>query len=112
MNGNTIGQRVFNVFHHLEDGTLPPDLWNPESELAAMVYLLKTYPETTAWAKYARAVRDYFASNECVGIAMSTFDAQRAKRRMYDLSLLIRSLPGTMSAASIYRSLLATDIAV
>jgi len=111
VNGNTIGQRVLNVFHHLEDGTLPPDLWDPAAELAAMVFLLKMHPEATAWAKYAHAVRRYTASNERIRRSMPEFDATLARRRMRELSLLIRSLPATMNAASIYRSLVITDAA-
>jgi hypothetical protein len=56
-------QRVHNAFHHLADLSLPYDLWNEETEVAAIAHLLGKYPENTAARTYVETVQAYNAFN-------------------------------------------------
>ena len=110
MSAPNIGQRVFNVFHHLDDQTLPYDLWSDNAELAAMVYLLKHHPKEEAVTKYSRAVSNYNESNARIGIPVRPFHAAGARQKMTAVSSFIDSLPAETSAAAIYRKLLSADV--
>jgi len=110
MSSPNVGQRVFNIFHQLDDQTLPYDLWSDDAELAAMVYLLKQHPKEEAVTKYSRAVSNYNESNTRIGIPVIPFHATSAWQKMTAVSSFIDSLPRETSAAAIYRKLLSADV--
>jgi len=99
-------QRVFNVYHHLADGTLPPDLWDDSAELAAMVYLAVHYPPQAALARLEKAIREYNRINRLLGLPELPFDAKQSKGRLTIVLCYISSSPGSMHVGTIYRSLL------
>lgn len=109
MNANFIAQRVYNVYHHLADQSLPHDLWDEPAELAAMVYLLKQHSKQVAAELYARTVQAYFESNERVGIPMPSFDAAGAARRMEAVSRVIDTFPCDAAPGTIYRTLMGCE---
>lgn len=98
-------QRVFNVYHHLADGTLPPDLWDDSAQLAAMVYLAVHYPPQAALARLQNAIREYNRINRLLGLPELPFDAKQSKGRLTIVSRYISSLPEPMHVGAIYRSL-------
>lgn len=99
-------QRVFNVYFHLADGTLPADLWDGSAELAAMVYLAVNYPTQSAVARLQNAMREYNCVNRSLGLPELPFDANQVKGRLIAVSRYISSLPEPMHAGAIFRSLL------
>jgi hypothetical protein len=99
-------QRVFNVYVHLADGTLPADLWNDSAELAAMVYLAVHYLPQAAFARLRNAMKEYNRINRSLGLPELPFDAKHVKYRLTAVLRYISSLPEPMHAGAIYRSLL------
>lgn len=110
MNSKFIGQRVHNVYHHLADQSLPPDLWNRPAEIAAMVYLLKQYSKQVAADVYARTVQAYLKSNERVGIPMPSFDAAGAARRLEAVSRVVDTFPCDAPPGTIYRAMMGSEL--
>jgi hypothetical protein len=98
-------QRVFNIYHHLADGTLPPDLWDESTELAVMVYLAVRYPAKVALAQLETAVMDYNRVNLSLRLPLLSFDAQRVGHRLGTVSHYVSSLRTTMHIGAIYRML-------
>jgi hypothetical protein len=107
VNSAPVGQRVYNVYHHLEDQSLPYDLWTHDAEVAAIIYLLKSYPRTIASARYAHVVRAYNDSNNRIGIDVRPFNATLAEVQIKIFSLYMDMFSQDTSASKIYESLLA-----
>jgi hypothetical protein len=86
-------QRVFNVYFHLADGTLPADLWDDSAELAAMVYVAVHYPPQAASARLQNAMKEYNRINRSLGLPELPFDAKQVKGRLNAVLRYISSLP-------------------
>lgn len=86
-------QKVHNVYHHLEDRSLPYDLWDDEAELAAIVYALHLYSLDQVSTALPELVRSYIASNRRIGVRTRTFDAERLRDRIQSVAGFVRSLP-------------------
>ena len=106
LNVDCPAQRVFNAYHHLADGTLPPDLWNESTELAAIVFLAVNYPVHAAFARLQSAVREYNAVNRKLRLPQLFFDPARTKRKFAAVSRYIATAPRSTHVGAIYTALL------
>lgn len=99
-------QRVHNVYHHLEDHSLPYDLWNDEAELAAIVHALHCSTLDQALARLPEIVGEYTESNRRIGVHTRPFDRERLKNRIRSVAGVAPCLP-IEQPAQVYRDLLA-----
>lgn len=101
-----IGQRVHNAYHHLEDCTLPYELWTTETELAALVHLLRRRSLSRALEVYPRLLRRYNASNQRFGVKVRRYDAYEVEHQVRRTSAFCSRFPADVCDSKVYVSLL------
>ena len=102
-------QQVHNALHHLEDCSLPHEQWNRETELAAIVALLRRDSTLVAARKFTNLVRCFVQSYRNLGINLGEPDEQRASESVHEVAEFRNSLPADYSDADIYVALLARE---
>ena len=99
-------QRVQNVFHHLEDLSLPYDLWNDDAELAAIVHLLGRHSEDVAARLYVDAVQAYNAFHRRFEPAIRPFSSRDAAAKVRRVAAIRNQLPAEASDGAVYAAVL------
>jgi hypothetical protein len=104
-------QRVHNAYHHLSDCSLPLELWNDETELAAIVHLLLRYPLWEAADRYARTLLRYLDWNRRFDTQVEAVSEAVAKARVFRVFEHVSLQPHETSAAALYVSMLESGFA-
>lgn len=99
-------QRVHNALHHLDDCSLPHEHWNRDTELAAIIALLRRSPRLTAARRFSAMVRRFVQSYRQIGIFLDPLDEHEAEARVAWVADFMDSLPDGYSDADVYVALL------
>ena len=99
--------RVYNVFHHLADLSLPYDLWTEDAELAAIAHLLGKHTEEEAARVFVDTVQAYNAFNARFEPVLRRFSVQEAHAKVQKVAGIRRRLATDVNDADVYAAALA-----
>ena len=103
---SNIGQRVYNVYHHLQDCSLPYDLWTEDAEYAALVHLLRRRTLADVLTVYPRLLFRYNESNRRIGIAVTDLSGYEIEHRVRKAAAFCSRFGKDASDAEVYVSLI------
>jgi len=100
------GQRVHNVFHHLQDGSLPVEQWNEEADLAAIIHLLGRHLAEVATQQYFSAARRFDDDNRRLGLPTRAITMREVASMVQWVCAQKALMPETTSDARVFVALL------
>lgn len=101
-----VKQRVYNMYHHVADLSLPYDLWNEEAELAVIAHLLGRHEKGTAARIYVETVQAYNAFNRRFEPVVREFSERDAFAKVWRVAAIREQLPAGASDAMVFAAVL------